>query len=125
MWEKDDMAAKQIPDMTEWAQRILRLAEGLEEMLQQTAVSVLAGAYGKGDSAPFRAVPVSGFLTEWIASGGDLALPLSLTEGKSVMQEERCTGSSLRQGHSVGRGNRTPYETARELQKQSELLLRT
>ena len=123
MWEKNDNTAEQIPDTAEWENWILQLSENLREMLQLTAASVLADLDTGRYFPPIRPVPVSGFLTERIASAGDMAV-LPQWERGAGMQEEYPL-PSLRQENSHRRVRRTPYETARELQKQSELLLRT
>ena len=123
MGEKSDNMAARIPDTAAWDKWILQLSEHLQEMLQLTASSVLAGLDDTGIAASIRPVPVNGILAERIAVGGDLALPL--TEGDYGIMEESHRASSPGQTDPYRQVRRTPYETARELQKQSELLLRT
>jgi len=125
MWEKDDRTAEGIPDTAKWERWLLRLSENMGEMLQLTALSVLEGLRGRTVSASFRPVPVNGLLTERIAAGGDVALPFSVGGERSLLPEEGAAMSFRGQGHTGRRNSRTPYETARELQRQSELLLRT
>ncbi len=121
MEKNGDRAAGQVPDTAGWERWILQLSERMREVLQTTVSLTLAGMEKSGMRCAVRPMPVSAFLTEQIVSGaGDTAL--SLPEGTSVVPAEQTAGSSL---YVRKRRKTTPYETARALQRQSELLLRT
>lgn len=117
--------AEKIPDAAWWENWLLTLSAGLRETLQMTAAA-MTEIGGTLQPVSFRPVPVSGVLTERIVSGGGAVLP---GDGSiSVLQDSdpvQATVSSQRQVRQYRRNSRTSYETARELQKQSELLLRT
>ena len=123
MEKNGDRAAGQVPDTAGWERWILQLSERMREVLQTTVSLTLAGMEKSGMLYTVRPMPVRAFLTERIASAGDMAV-LPQWERGAGMQEEYPL-PSLRQENSHRRVRRTPYETARELQKQSELLLRT
>ena len=121
MEKNGDMAAVQVPDTAGWAHWLLQLSEKMREVLQATVSLTLAGMEKSGMPSDLRPMPVSTILTERIVSGGgDTAL--SFPEGMSAVPAEQTAGSSP---YVRKRRKSTPYETARELQRQSELLLRT
>lgn len=121
MEKNGDMAAVQVPDTAGWERWLLQLSEKMREVLQTTVSLTLAGMEKSGIPSEQRPMPVSAFLTERIVSGaGDTAL--SLLEGVSAVPVEQTAGSFP---YIRKRRKTTPYETARALQRQSELLLRT
>ena len=127
MWKKDGRTAENIPDAAGWENLLQQITDGLQNLLQRTAASALTGLEEAEHFTGFHPVPVSRFLSERIASGGETVL----SDVLYPLQGERRIGggedcrSPRRQETLRQRQGRTPYETARELQKQSELLLRT
>lgn len=121
MEKNGDMAVVQVPDTAGWERWLLQLSEKMREMLQTTVSLTLAEMEKRGMPSALRPMPVSAFLTERIVSGaGDTAL--SLPEGTSVVSAEQTAGAFP---YVRKKRKATPYETARALQRQSELLLRT
>lgn len=121
MEKNGDMTAVQVPDPAGWERWLLQLTEKMGEMLQTTVSLMLSGMERGGIPSALRPMPVSAFLTERIVSGGGDAV-LSLPEGISAVPAEQTAVSST---YVRKKRKSTPYETARELQRQSELLLRT